>query len=135
MIHHLRTTLTRIDSRVCGFMHAFWTIPDCAKLHKCGVGEHGVQKFEVLLNVLLLSFDVFVLTSAHHLSSWDIWFVHMCVNVTLHMELCANVFWDSRISNRHDCEGDLTATYSTLELEINFYLSRWELFCMVWDMR
>jgi hypothetical protein len=91
-----------IDSKVCGFMHAFWTIPDRAKLHKCGVGEHGVHTFKVLVIVfllLLLSFDVFVPTSAHHLSFWDNWFVHMYFNFTLHMELCTDIFWDSSISN------------------------------------
>ena len=49
------------------------------------VGEHGIQTFEVVVVVLslllLLSFDVFVPTSAHPLLFVDKWFVQIYLNV------------------------------------------------------
>ena len=48
------------------------------------VGEHEIETFEVVVVVLLLllSFDVFVLTSAHPLFFMDKWFVQMYLNVS-----------------------------------------------------
>ena len=50
------------------------------------VGEHGIQTFRivvVMLLLLLLSFDVFVPTSAHSLLFLDKWFVQIYVNANV----------------------------------------------------
>ena len=49
------------------------------------VGKHGIQTFEVVIIVLLLlllSFDVFVPTSAHTFLVMDKWFVQIYLNVS-----------------------------------------------------
>ena len=52
------------------------------------VGQHGMQTFEIVVIVLLLlllSFDVFVPASAHHLLFLDKWFVQTYLNVNSNM--------------------------------------------------
>ena len=72
-------------------MHEFWTIP-IANMTYMGsqnytnmlVGEHGIQTFEfviVVMLLLMLSFDVVVLTSAHPLSILDKWFAQIYLQV------------------------------------------------------
>ena len=62
-------------------MHEFWTISTIDMTYtrlqnytNMVVGEHGIQTFKVgviMLLLLLLSFDVFVPTSAHFLLFFD----------------------------------------------------------------
>ena len=66
------------------------------------VGEHGIHTFEVVVVVLLLllSFDIFVLTSAHPLLFVDMWFVQMYLNVSF-MATSLDVMYYSFVRSLH----------------------------------
>ena len=85
-------TLTTYALSSFGFIHEFWTIPIANMTYTRSqyyldmvVGEHGIQMFKVVVVVflvLLLSFDVFVSTSAHPLLFLDKWCLHVYLNFT-----------------------------------------------------
>ena len=69
-------------------MHEFWTIPTTDMTYirlqnytNMMVGKNGTQTFEVVVVVVLLSFDAIVPTSAHPLLFLDKWFVQIYFNV------------------------------------------------------
>ena len=66
------------------FMHEFWTIQCQYDVYMINnytnmvVGKHGIQTFKVVvvtLLLLLLSFDIFILTNVHPLIFLNTWFV------------------------------------------------------------
>ena len=82
---------------IFGVMRGFWTIPTANMTYIRSqnhtimvVGEHGGHTFKVAVVVLLfllLSFDVFVLTSAQALLFLDKWFVQIYLYVShVHLE-------------------------------------------------
>ena len=74
-------------------MHEFWTIPSfnmpytrSQNYTNMVISEHGVQTFEAMvirLLLLMLSFDVFVPTSAHPSLLSNMYFIQIHLNVKL----------------------------------------------------
>ena len=72
-------------------MSDFWTIPTANTMYiglrnytYMMVGKYGIQTFKLMVveaKLLLLSFDAFVLASAHPLLFLDEWFVQIYLDV------------------------------------------------------
>jgi hypothetical protein len=87
-----------MDSKVCGFMHAFWTIPDRAKLHKCGVGEHGVQMFKVILCFCFCYCRLMFLSPQVHITyHFGTIGLSICTSISLSTWNCALMFFEIQV--------------------------------------